>query len=359
MRPELAHYLLNRRIPAVAELAGLLLLVSSAPVHGQEDVARQAVAANKASIEMIRTLYAEVEIGAPSKDEKPWWTGRYWRENNVVRIQETLPDRIVDVLYKDGHVSSISTLKNVNVQPSTITMIIGDRNRRCVETDAWEACFFTLPVTVNGTPSLTFYSLEEAIQAGQITLQRWENGKPRLAHIGIELQSGKRKYHVWIDPAVNWLIRKCTHETFNADGKPMFRIEHEVEEFAEAKPTIYVPVLTKTTIRFKNGPAMHRVTRLDNLLINEPLPPIVPWPIPENGGRVLDEVNGTIYSVDRTGKKVGREQTWGGDYSPPSPPARDPLAKSNATFFFGVSLVGIAGVLVLGGYIVLVRRKRG
>src|SRR5438309_7323283 len=84
---------------ASSALICLLLLVQfgARTARAQEEVAKQVAEGNKASVEMIHSLYARVDTYGEStimgKTVKGGRTGRYWRENNVVQMQEPQRDR--------------------------------------------------------------------------------------------------------------------------------------------------------------------------------------------------------------------------------------------------------------------------
>ena len=256
------------------------------------------------------------------------------------------------MLYKDGRVNVLTNVKGMKPNPSLASWIIGERSRRCVETDVLEWCLFTLPVSLHREPPYPIYSLWEALHKGKVTVARWETlGRTKMAHLRIEMVPAQRSYDLWIDPAVNWLLRKCIHEIHEKDGTLRWHIEHSVEDFLEARNTIFIPIRTRCVSRYMGDLALEEVARLRNVRVNESLPPIPRWPVPPEGVRILDEVRGTTYMVDKSANRVGRESRVGSEYSPPMPGPDPSIEVSYGRVWVGIIFLAVACILVgVGSY---------
>ncbi len=305
-----------------SSVASILLVVCGGITRaGAGELAGTAAVGNKASIEMIETYYSEVNYESTAKGEKWARTGLYWWDRAKVRMTEqTGPGRITDVRRDGGKTTVLTTETGRQRQKREAGMLVGDRSRRAVETDAWELSLFSLPVGLYRKPSYPVYSLFELVDKGQVVKEEWvEEGKRRLAHLVVDVDKSGRTYELWVDQNRNWLVARCAHVIRGPEGEVRWRIEHEVKEWAEVKPSVFVPTLVTDVRRYGGKVVSESVMNIRNIKVNETLPPIPKMPLPSSGVLVYDELDGTYYQADSSGKRIGEARRVGASYSPPLP----------------------------------------
>lgn len=352
---------LRFKIPVICSIACALIALS-ALAAGPEEVSTIAAAANRSSLETIHSYYADVQHTRKGKGIAEYTlSARYWRTPTTVRATEqTLPGVVTEVGVKDGkqHIFTLQNGKLPDAHDNTIGLTVGQRNRRAIDSDPWEAGLFVLPVGLTTKPPLAVYSLDEAARKGIVKESGWvKEGGRRLARLLIDCEGGARTYEVWVDPGVNWMIRKCI-QTMRDKGAPAWRIEHRVDEFRELKPSIFVPILSSATLEFRGDKVMETKTEVSNVRVNEPLPLETPIPIPKSGVRAFDETAGTLYTIGKDGARVGPALPVKSDYIPAAGETRseDPLAPTPTRFWLARGALIAAVVLLIVGLVL--RRRR-
>jgi hypothetical protein len=316
------------------------------------------VAGNKTSIEMIHSYYAEIRLEDIFQGKPYSRTAKYWRERRRVRWQEIRNPETVDIeIVGDRSVAIPTWNGKTKLDPHVTGAVIGNKNRRPDVFFPWDHSLFALPAGVQPTPPLITYSLPEAVEKGRIKTVEWSqlSGR-RAAYLNIELSPDPavRGYEVWVEPGRNWLVTKCIHHLHPADGEPLFKMEYQVEDWAEPSPTIFVP--TKVARKWwQNGKLLNetKVYRMIDVRVNSPLPPCPAMPSLPAGTLVYDELQGGMYQIDGTGKRMGAF-TPAKEYIAPAS-ATDALAPSRSYVLLGILFVGAASVLVSLG---VWKRKR-
>jgi hypothetical protein len=299
---------------------------------------------------MIQAYYAEIRTDNNLEKEFSR-TAKYWRERGRIRLREqNTPWKTVDLEITGGRLQVIPTFDGKTVLDSHISgTIITNKHYRVADADPWEFSLFSLPVGIHTRPPELIYSLSEAAQRGRVTSVEWSRvGGHRLGHLNIELNPGVREYEVWVDPARNCLIAKCIHTYQGSGSKLIWRLEYQVEGWAEPSSTIFVPtkVLHKT---FLNGKLVNDIVAIiSNVRVNSPLPARPAMPSLPAGTLVFDELQGGTYKIDGAGNKVGGFAPSGGDYSP-MVPAKDSQATSGSFMFVGLVFAGTSVVLFGAG----------
>jgi hypothetical protein len=126
----------------------------------------RAVAAHRASLDMLKSFYAEVEI-LVSDGSMTGWGGRYWRDENGVRIEQTAGGTQTHALKQNGRVKVVTIAPGAPSRSNTVSMLLTDSKRYVLDVDVWEACLFSLPVGAVAKPPLPSYSLSEAVKTGE------------------------------------------------------------------------------------------------------------------------------------------------------------------------------------------------
>jgi hypothetical protein len=139
-----------------------------------------------------------------------------------------------------------------------------------------------------------------------MTAAEWTTlNKKRTVRIRVELAGGKREYEVWLDPSVNWLVRRCKHVIRDGDGTFIAAQDYHVQEFAEIEPSFYVPAVSKNRVQYKELPTTEHVARIKNARVNKTLPQQPAWPRLPEGSMAIDELSGRVYPVDAAGDRIG------------------------------------------------------
>jgi hypothetical protein len=324
-----------------------LLVVALAPLgsRGQsDDLSTIAANGNAASIQLIQSYYCRLKLTTSSNKRSPAIKiCDYWRKGEEVRIQERTGSLLADVLYEAGKVKVIPGLAGRTPSKAETGAIIGDKNRRCVETDAWELSLFNLPVGVNAKPPLSIYSLHEAVQKGIARDSGWVNlDGQRLAHFAVDLPREDRAYEVWVNPAKNWLIQRCVH-TYNAPKDNItFRIDYKVQSFREIEPSVFVPTRTSLAVHFQDKLAVESIAEMESIKVNASVPPAPPMPKLPAGTLVSDEIEGTVYEVNEFGRRIGTPRYVAGSFTPTLPAASPTPNRWDARFGWATIAVAIA-----------------
>jgi hypothetical protein len=349
----MAHHIrqpMLRLLPFGMSWVLFLLLTSRAVPQDLGTIA----SGNKTSIEMIHTYYAEIRLDNSLQGKPYSRTAKYWRERGRIRYREEWnPTRTTDIEIVGDRLLCIPTVNGkVKLDSHVSGAVIADKNQHALELFAWEYSLFALPVGVGPTPPLIIYSLPEAVQKGRVKTLEWsEVSGRRLAHLNIELNPGVREYEVWVDPARNWLVTKCIHD-FRPPGEPIFKLEYQVDEWAEPSPTIFVPTKVLEKTWFKGKLIGDGTIRMTDVRVNSPLPMCPPMPSLPAGTLVADKVQGGVYQIDGSGKRMG-DFTPARDYFPIAT-TTDPPARS---YFLG-AIACVAAAFALFGAGLWWRKRR-
>ena len=330
-----------------------------------DDVAATAASANKASVEMIRAYYADVEQTQTIQGKESKRTAQYWRSHTTMRaVEQTRPKLVTDVTVKSGtqFVVEIHDGKVAGKEESIFGALVTGLNRRTLETDPWEVGLHSLPLGLVTKPPKRIYTLADIVQKGTVRESGWvQNGTKRVARMLIDCDAGERTYEVWVDPGTNWMIDKCIL-TMREAGAVTWINEFSVEEFRELKPSIFVPVRCKAVLQFRGEKVVVSDCTMKNIVINEKLPKEPLSPIPAGGTRAFDELANTTYTINAAAVRTGTPVPIGREYTPPASvlsPREDPLAPSSVRSWFGVTAVGLAFVSIVIGLVVRRRSRRG
>jgi hypothetical protein len=323
-----------------------------------------AVSANKAAIEQIRDFYAEVEQTQTIQKNDTKRTAQYWRTPNSVRVVEQTGQGTTTDIKILSNSQYVATLRN-GVLPGKNEKQFGvaiiSANRRAIETDPYELGLFVLPLGLSTKPSKPIFTLNEAYRSGTVQASGWtEIDNRKLYRICIDCELGQRSYEVWIDPSVNWLIRKCS-QTMRENGKITWNIEYAIEEFAELKPSVFVPVRSKSVHIFRGERVAETSNQFRNVRVNQSLPDQPASPIPADGTKAFDEPANSMYVLSRNYTRIGQSVPLSDKIVPVIQRAdaiEDPLAPPSARQIWlpRVALV-VSLVLVVLGLVFRAKRR--
>lgn len=341
-------------------LSSFGLMILQGPFARSDDLANVAAAGNKSSVEMIRSYYADVELTRKIQGKEAKTSARYWRTSATLRaIEQTRPGVATDVVRKGGSQTVVSIINGTvaSKDAKAFGAVISASNRRVIDTDPWEVGLFVLPLGLVTNPPKALYTLDEAVRNGTLRQSGWvQDGGRKLARIVLECDAGDRTYEVWVDPEINWMIRKCL-QTMREDGAVTWKNEYRVDEFQELKPSVFVPVRCSATLEFRGEKVTEWATSMNNVRVNQPLPGEPPASIPAGGTRAYDETAGMTFIVGRDGVRIGSATPVNTNYTPPTAAAtEDPLAPAQGRSWLGWAAMALAVVAATIGVAIRLRR---
>ncbi len=275
------------------------LLACAAPAASDAPPLVRVVEGNRASQEVIHTLYARVRLSYPDrsipqgvKAPDPCQGGEYWRRAGTVRVREVFPAMVNEHLLTDSQSRLISKHYSGNQLTEVGTNLRG-RAQTALLVDVWEL----------GLLSFNRVALYDHLAkvADQATVKEvLVNGHPS---IHISHPSGQNECSFWIDPAVNHLARKSAVRL--AGGTVL---ETEVQEFQEHLPGVFFP--KRIVRKYQPGPgAKERAWRIDVLFdtvqVNKPINGDVFRLKYPRDVVLADEIQGLRYKVDEDGNRIG------------------------------------------------------
>jgi len=332
----------------------LIVLISSTLIPNDNDIVEQVRAGNAATLQSIESYYGNVHYISSARGPAGIPISEYWRTKDSVRIREKRPPNVtIDVRLDHGRSQQLTTVLGQPHDPNEIGMTIDDSRRFGLKTDAWQLSLFDLPAMITRRPTLFIYSLSELIDKGAVKEAEWTRlDGNKVAHLSVELRDERRNYELWIDPKVNWLVIKAIHVLQDAEGVDFWKIEHKIDEMREIKPSLFVPISTSISLSMKGKLVGEEFYRIDDLRVNEELPPIPAMPIPPRGSLAVDLVAGTTYRIDGNGRRSSKLFRIGAETTGfANPPTR--RVGPNSYGIWGWSL-GIAALSIL--LLVLTRR---
>jgi hypothetical protein len=105
---------------------------------------------------------------------------------------------------------------------------------------------------------------------------------------------------VYLDPAVNYLVRRYTMEAPSI-GKEGFSLQNDVVEFKECEPGLFFP--TKTVGR--NGPPNYEYSAtISDIVVNKPIPEQMFRLLLPGTMTVTDTVRNVYYQMDQSGRQI-------------------------------------------------------
>ncbi len=337
---------------------------SSASGLGADDAAVLLATArdgNRSAIRSIQTMECKYERipwdGTTLEQAKKYYfvnSGFFWQSGEAYRCIDPIDDGTTrEYLVREGR---ILVIRKGGPLARPILSIGTRRQSDGIGGEIWQYLLFShwgwLP-----PPQASFYPFYDIVQRPHTihTIKRLDDKQ-----IYVELSHAGGRLAFWLDPKVNYLIRKCT--VVVASSRDTYRHEHKVVAFAEPAPGVFVP----TTIEhqgFVNGKLQATVrTLLTNIKVNHRLADAA-LRIPDVAGMECIDLDRDVkYKVDVDGNRVGpetkvtvvRHAPKPGDqmseYSPQAP--SKPL-----TPLWVWILVGAAVILLIGIALAIWRRR--
>ncbi|MBX9582038.1 MAG: hypothetical protein K2X87_17170 [Gemmataceae bacterium] len=353
-------------------LVALALGVS--PAHADPDL-DAAVARNTAAVGAIHTLYTKIAFRITTP-EGPTPTSEseseYWRDGKVVRIRERdirgFGGRTREILITgDRQKVVIGHSKTGDDRPFTGLMITRPHEPFGMA-DVWRLALCGLPPEdAEAKPVLP---LADAVRRLRVTRVRTESG-PQGPLTRISLTEPDRTYDVWVDPAVNGMIRRFDRSSkffVVTDGEKTFKTEtcrYEVESFREVAPAIFFPAKVVATCDHDGTPIVRQEAEFTDTRVNQKAPPI-PLRLPIKAGMpVQDRIQGLAYeAADADGNPAGTPKVMlegpSRSVEESDPVATDPheATRESALSRPGTWFLLLAAVFVAAAGVVMYRRRR-
>lgn len=271
----------------------------------------EAVVGNASTVSVIQTLYAKVNFKViPAGHQEPSlaYSAQYWREPGLVRVRDRClqgrAGQLIEFLRTEGQQRAVTRLPRQQPNTFTIGLRIAKEWRPTILTDVWKLALMGIPpMDTEEKPPLPISEALRQMKLKRVTAESGPNG--RLTRL--TLADDDDTYDVWLDPAVNWLVRKVVRQRDKSPREPGSRSEYTIADFREVQPGIFFP--TKMTLQYEvNG--KHSVTHeaeFSDVKINQLHQPPFPLKLPLYGGMpATDEIAGTTYMVDADGKPTGK-----------------------------------------------------
>jgi hypothetical protein len=345
----------------IAMLVSILPQIGLAPTLESPDaeLVAQVVAGNAATLQLIESYYSSVVYSSSAQDRTATPVAEYWRTKDFSRIRAKMtPTSTVDIHSSGGRSQQILTSTGQSLIPGDIHVTVDESRRFRLETDAWQLSLLDLPAMITAKPPLVVYNLTELAAKGTVMEAGWTRlDGNKVARLAIDLKDERRNYVVWVDPKKNWLIARVIQTLKGADGNESFRIEHQVEDWLEIKPSILVPTATSFSIRYKGKTVRQQYVRFEGVRVNDPLPPVPPMPKLPRGSFTADFNEGIVYQVDGQGRRTNRVYKIGAESSGFADAVRRPVEDSSYTIWGWALGIGSLSTAAVALILLLLRRR--
>jgi hypothetical protein len=344
------------------------------PAHADPDL-DAAVARHTAAVGAIHTLYTKVAFRITTPDS-PTPTieseSEYWRDGKVVRIRERdirgFGGRTREILVTGDRQKVVTGHPKTGDDRPFAGLMITKPHEPFGVADVWRLALCGLPPQDAETKPVL--PLAEAVRQLRVTRVRVESG-PQGPLTRISLTEPDRTYDVWVDSAVNGMIRRFDRSSkffVVNDGERTFKTEtcrYEVESFREVSPAVYFPAKTIITCDHDGTPIVRQEAEFTDTRVNQKAPPF-PLRLPIRAGMpVQDRFRGLVYeSVDADGNPAGTPKVLlegpTRSVEEGAPVATDPneAVREAALSRPGTWFLILAGVFAAAAGVVMYRRRR-
>ncbi|HET6575346.1 MAG TPA: hypothetical protein VFG68_17195 [Fimbriiglobus sp.] len=260
---------------------------------------------NRAAIRSITTMecrYERIPWAGTTLDQArkhffiPAAPGRFWRSGEVYRLIEPIDDGTIrEYVVRNGRIQVVR--KRGGPIPWSNLSINNPVPVDGVGGEIWQYLLFSHW----GRNAPSYYPFWDIVQQPH-TLRTVERLSSREIHVDLVHASGRLEF--WFDPKVNYLVRKSV---MVPAGDSSYRWEHEVVEFTEVRPAVFVP--TTVEHHCSIGGELQTVVRtvLSELKVNHPMPKVA-LRIPGIAGMECIDLDRDVkFNVDADGNRVGPE----------------------------------------------------
>jgi hypothetical protein len=320
-----------------------------------------AIASHRNSREAIATLsctlvYDWTKAGSTTPDPFQSGVAQCWLSADALRLKEA-GEKQTDSVWKDGIRKSVS-VKDADGQKQ-VAAGLSKSNKHTNRLDVFNRgqLVLNIPGTIRNVP------LEQVVDAAAKTgTVQWISlggAKVILLELFFEKAEGIStpwRVEFYLDPAVNYLVRKATYRTADA------RRDYVVVTFAEFPGGVFFPTRVNEQVSRDGEPFASAVSEIKELEVNKPLPVgIFDLRFPQ-GVIVSDAIRREVYQVDSDGRQISKARKIGAKGPlPPPPPVEastraaigtetlvEPQSWTRWILPFSLALLAIAGLTVIG-----------
>ncbi|MFO0810063.1 MAG: hypothetical protein U0746_15690 [Gemmataceae bacterium] len=335
----------------VRRVAFLLIgTCSVAPTYGIDPgLLDEVLAGHESSVAAIHKLYAKANVTQTSQFGTGTVSAECWKSGPDIRLREHLkPGCVIDCLIRGGKQSIVGTADAADGRPADASMRVATRHEKAVQSDLWQYALMVLP-TLKKKPPAPVLTFPEAVKArSPSAVKKVTLDSVPTVYAAMTGENGPDRDEIWLDPAVNWLIRKVVRVTEH------WKYEYAVTDFTEHAPGLYFPAKVRLVLRYRNHRPLEESVTFTAVSINRPdTPSMPPLPIPSKGVQVVDEVAGTIYTADSAGRPVKTigPLRYGKNRPLPKPDPNAPRPDDGySTILAGALAATVVAALAYGAY---------
>jgi hypothetical protein len=297
------------RFISCAAFAALSVL-GGRSITGGADLISQERAANRMSIESVQSLHARIEFATPDGSapaEGLPKAGEYWKQGSDERQNQTSYDQtVVQVLSLGGKqkVLTSSRTKQGKVIRAAASM----------STEAGTTVVDPFRLGLFKLDDGHWDSLDELLRRPVERVNAEEAVSEGLSLVKISTRLEGRDWEIWVDPAVNHLIRKAV-QSYPLPNKAVLRMECEITGFRETAPSVYFPEGVRQRHFMGDKLVADNLVHFREVRVNQPIPAgIFRMKFPA-GIWMEDRIQQVNYKIDENGERLG-----------PSVPTQEALA---------------------------------
>jgi hypothetical protein len=287
----------------------LLVLGIVLSARDGDELADFARAAHRASVDAIHQFSCRVECenwhqaGNAKTIKTTKWTAQYWREGDKARAIQTDDKGAVRDLFGEG--DRIKSLEYPKDRRTVAGGIFSITEQNITECDAFARALFRLPLP-NSLSSLPLDQLlAQATRVYPAERSSVDGHEQVVLHFDSERPYAfnmKWKVTIYLDPTVNYLVRR-----FTCEHPAMFR-DYKITAFEELAPSVYIPSAAVYEVT-KGGKLTGRETTVfREIEINRPLPTTAfSFRFPR-GLLISDGIRSANYRVDEMGNPISAQE---------------------------------------------------
>lgn len=344
-----------------------VIAAATTPRVGRCDDAllHQAAKGNASSLESIRTIYAKVDLKVtPAGWQTPSlaFSSQFWKEPGVVRVRQNSyigrTGQVLDYLATEGVQRTVTRLPGQQPNTFAVSLLIAKEHRPTILTDVFKLALLGLPPAGSEEkPAMTIAEAAKQLRFKGSSRERGPNGQL----VRLTFDDDVSTYDAWLDPNVNWLIRRVIRRLPATGNIRKRTTEYIIADFAEVQPGVFFP--TKMTMNSAVA-GKHSVTYeaiFTEVSINTLRQPPFPMKLPlYKGIRATDEIAGTKYLVDAEGKQTGKADVIRYAPLPVAPATADPNTARDWSWLTRPStyLIGAAVGFGVVASVIAYRRRR-
>lgn len=355
--------------------SGLFLLccVCFAPLRGLagDPLIETAAAGNASTVGGIQTCYAKVAfrvIPAGAKEPTLEYAGEYWREPTLCRVRQRcsrgFSGQTIDALIAHGQQRVVTEQPGPTPNTFAAGVQIADQWKQLIRVDVWQLGLLVLPrLDSEAKPRLSVSEAVARMAVKKVTAEKGKTGK--LTRLTLEENPGDT-FTVWLDPSVNWLVRKVERNTdtqVELGGKMVrFRRRDECEAngFSEVAAGTFFPTGVRIRSFVNDKLSVVHEAEFSEVSVNRLKTSPLPTRLPIRAGMmVTDEIKGLRYTADAAGNPSGKAMVFrhAPDSLLPAAPNPNEQPPPGPLTHTSTWLLVLAGLLATATAVLIYRRR--